>query len=107
MKDTIPEWLAGLYNSIGGLLVVILSELYINRQCCNERSDFKVNNTRWCLNVTNGSFLYLLGAACTMLISEIGKHSIGRLRPHFIAVCKPDWNLITCFESIIIISWFF
>ena len=36
-----------------------------------------------------------------MLISEIGKHSIGRLRPHFIAVCKPDWNLITCFESII------
>jgi len=41
-----------------------------------------------------------LGAISTLLITEVGKHTIGRLRPHFIDVCKPNWDQIRCFEDI-------
>lgn len=35
-----------------------------------------------------GAFLF--GAAVTQLTTDIAKYSLGRLRPHFLTVCKPD-----------------
>lgn len=99
--DTVPLWLAGAYGAGTALLVVILAELYINRQCCQAaEEEYKLRQTRWVLNTLNGCLLYSLGAMCTLLITEIGKRSIGRLRPHFIDVCKPNWDNITCFTQI-------
>ncbi|KAM6902363.1 phospholipid phosphatase 1 isoform 1-T1 [Xenentodon cancila] len=43
---------------------------------------------------TVGTFLF--GAAMSQSLTDIAKYSIGRLRPHFLHVCKPDWNLINC-----------
>jgi len=65
-----------------------------------DESEFSIRQTKWILNTINGVLLYALGAVCTMLITEIGKRSIGRLRPHFIDVCKPDWEKIDCFTKI-------
>ncbi|KRX96370.1 Lipid phosphate phosphohydrolase 1 [Trichinella pseudospiralis] len=39
---------------------------------------------------------FLLGAAATQTITDIGKYSIGRLRPHFLAICQPDIDLNSC-----------
>ncbi|XP_003378694.1 lipid phosphate phosphohydrolase 1 [Trichinella spiralis] len=39
---------------------------------------------------------FLLGAAATQTITDIGKYSIGRLRPHFLAICQPDIDLKSC-----------
>lgn len=33
--------------------------------------------------------IFLFGAACSQLTTDIGKYSIGRFRPHFISVCQP------------------
>uniref|UniRef100_A0A8C7MEI6 Phospholipid phosphatase 1 n=1 Tax=Oncorhynchus kisutch TaxID=8019 RepID=A0A8C7MEI6_ONCKI len=41
-----------------------------------------------------GSFLF--GAAASQSLTDIAKYSIGRLRPHFLAVCKPMWDRINC-----------
>ncbi|XP_061732582.1 phospholipid phosphatase 1 isoform X1 [Nerophis ophidion] len=41
-----------------------------------------------------GTFLF--GAAMSQSLTDIAKYSIGRLRPHFLDVCKPDWNNINC-----------
>lgn len=41
-----------------------------------------------------GTFLF--GAAMSQSLTDIAKYSIGRLRPHFLDVCKPDWKLINC-----------
>nr|XP_057920979.1 phospholipid phosphatase 1 isoform X1 [Doryrhamphus excisus] len=41
-----------------------------------------------------GTFLF--GAAMSQSLTDIAKYSIGRLRPHFLDVCKPDWKLISC-----------
>ncbi|CAJ1070769.1 phospholipid phosphatase 1 isoform X2 [Xyrichtys novacula] len=41
-----------------------------------------------------GTFLF--GAAMSQSLTDIAKYSIGRLRPHFLDVCKPDWKQINC-----------
>lgn len=41
-----------------------------------------------------GTFLF--GAAMSQSLTDIAKYSIGRLRPHFLDVCKPDWGSINC-----------
>jgi phosphatidate phosphatase len=33
--------------------------------------------------------IFLFGAACSQLTTDIGKYTIGRFRPHFISVCQP------------------
>ncbi|XP_061527938.1 phospholipid phosphatase 1-like [Phyllopteryx taeniolatus] len=39
---------------------------------------------------------YLFGAAASQSLTDIAKYSVGRLRPHFLAVCKPQWDRINC-----------
>ncbi|XP_057300186.1 phospholipid phosphatase 1-like [Hydractinia symbiolongicarpus] len=43
--------------------------------------------------------IYLFGAGVTMFITDVGKYTVGRLRPHFYAVCKPDWKKLNCTDS--------
>ena len=47
-------------------------------------------------NVVIVSLIYMLGMGITMFITDIGKYSVGRLRPHFLDVCKPDWATLNC-----------
>jgi len=39
---------------------------------------------------------YLFGTAATQCLTDITKYNVGRLRPHFFAVCNPDFQNITC-----------
>ncbi|XP_059478551.1 putative phosphatidate phosphatase [Neocloeon triangulifer] len=34
--------------------------------------------------------IFLFGAACSQLTTDIAKYTIGRLRPHFFDICQPD-----------------
>ncbi|KAM7368848.1 hypothetical protein PAMP_013153 [Pampus punctatissimus] len=47
-----------------------------------------------CVYKAVGTFLF--GAAMSQSLTDIAKYSIGRLRPHFLDVCKPDWKMINC-----------
>ncbi|CAG5867768.1 unnamed protein product [Menidia menidia] len=47
-----------------------------------------------CLYKAVGTFLF--GAAMSQSLTDIAKYSIGRLRPHFLDVCRPDWKSISC-----------
>lgn len=43
------------------------------------------------------AYLYLLnGMALTVLLATSAHSLVGRLRPHFLDVCRPDWNEIGC-----------
>ncbi|XP_036062798.1 phospholipid phosphatase 1 isoform X3 [Onychomys torridus] len=46
-----------------------------------------------------GAFLF--GAAASQSLTDIAKYSIGRLRPHFLAVCDLDWSQINCSDGYI------
>jgi len=54
------------------------------------------------------SFLVMIGLF-NVMITEIGKFSIGRLRPHFLTLCKPNLDNGTCrddlgYEKYVVIS---
>uniref|UniRef100_A0A4W4F4Z3 Phosphatidic acid phosphatase type 2/haloperoxidase domain-containing protein n=1 Tax=Electrophorus electricus TaxID=8005 RepID=A0A4W4F4Z3_ELEEL len=44
-----------------------------------------------CIYKAVGSFVF--GAAVSQSLTDIAKHTIGRLRPHFLTICKPNWSL--------------
>ena len=92
--------LCGLYSAIAGIFAVLISELYLARPCCKPEEKFDACQNRFILNTIHGALLYSLGAISTLLITEVGKHTVGRLRPHFITVCKPDWTSVECFHDI-------
>lgn len=50
----------------------------------------------WIINVTCFLLLCIYGVSITMFVTDIGKYTIGRLRPHFLDACKPDWSRINC-----------
>lgn len=39
---------------------------------------------------------FVFGAVVEHLTTDVGKYSIGRLRPHFLSVCKPDSTKYNC-----------
>ncbi|KAL3841515.1 hypothetical protein ACJMK2_019649 [Sinanodonta woodiana] len=39
---------------------------------------------------------FLFGAVVEQLTTDIGKYSVGRLRPHFFSVCQLEWTTISC-----------
>ncbi|XP_029920731.1 phospholipid phosphatase 1 isoform X1 [Myripristis murdjan] len=65
--------------------------VYLNR--IKSKSSF-CNNYVACVYKAVGTFLF--GAAMSQSLTDIAKYSIGRLRPHFLDVCKPDWSHINC-----------
>ncbi|XP_028339866.1 phospholipid phosphatase 3 isoform X3 [Physeter macrocephalus] len=44
---------------------------------------------------------FLFGCAVSQSFTDIAKVSIGRLRPHFLSVCNPDFSQINCSEGYI------
>lgn len=62
----------------------------------------KKKTNRWRtfgLCVFHSLSLFSLGISITLLLTEIGKRWVGRLRPHFIAVCQPDLTRLNCTTS--------
>ena len=40
----------------------------------------------------------ITGLFCCILLTDVAKYSVGRLRPHFLTLCNPDYNNI-CFNE--------
>ena len=43
---------------------------------------------------------YALGAVSCLLFTEIAKYTIGRLRPHFLTICAPEYTAELCKVSL-------
>lgn len=59
----------------------------------NEQSRYSLwgtNIPNWVYSSYNNLLWFLFGAACSQLTTDIGKYTIGRLRPHFMDICKPN-----------------
>ena len=91
------------------LVVVVITEIYVNHQrkldrtlngpestsvsFCSSKIPPVIVAIVWviCAN--------LYGAAMNQFITDVGKYMIGRLRPHFLDVCKPDWSKFNCTDA--------
>jgi phosphatidate phosphatase len=54
------------------------------------RTLFGRNIHPWVWNCYKVIGVFGFGMACSQLTTDIAKYTIGRLRPHFFAVCVPD-----------------
>ncbi|XP_060752466.1 phospholipid phosphatase 1 isoform X2 [Tachysurus vachellii] len=88
------------YELLGGVMIPVTLLTMIIGECVSvylklikSKSSFSSSYVS-CLYKAIGTFVF--GAAMSQSLTDIGKYSIGRLRPHFLAVCKPDWNTINC-----------
>lgn len=93
-EDTISYELLGGIMIPFTLIVMIIGEcLSVHYKRLQSNSSVR-NNYVACLYKAIGTFLF--GAAMSQSLTDIGKYSIGRLRPHFLDVCKPNWAEINC-----------
>ncbi|XP_054367999.1 phospholipid phosphatase 1 isoform X1 [Mirounga angustirostris] len=93
-EDTIPYALLGGIIIPFSIIVMIIGEalsVYYNLLHSNS---FIRNNYIATIYKAIGTFLF--GAAASQSLTDIAKYSIGRLRPHFLDVCDPDWSKINC-----------
>lgn len=65
--------------------------VYYNRLHSNS---FVRNN--YIATIYKGIGTFIFGAAISQSLTDIAKYSVGRLRPHFVAICNPDWRQVNC-----------
>ncbi|XP_027719226.1 phospholipid phosphatase 1 isoform X2 [Vombatus ursinus] len=98
-EDTISYELLGGIMIPFSIIIMILGEalsVYYNLLHSNS---FVRNNYIATIYKAIGTFLF--GAAASQSLTDIAKYSIGRLRPHFLAVCDPDWTKFNCSDGYI------
>lgn len=99
-EDTISyELLAAIVIPLS-IIIIILGEalsVYFNRVQSN---GFIRNQYVATLYKAIGTFIF--GAAASQSLTDIAKFTIGRLRPHFLDVCKPNWSKINCSAGYIV-----
>lgn len=97
--DTIPFWAVGIFGALGPLVFILAIELINARVLPFQHREGLSNKERWrkyFICVFHAISLFVLGISLVLCLTEIGKRWVGRLRPHFIDVCKPDWSKVKC-----------
>nr|XP_006139611.1 phospholipid phosphatase 1 [Pelodiscus sinensis] len=73
--------------------IIVGETLSVYYNCLHSNS-FVRNNYIATIYKAIGTFIF--GAAASQSLTDIAKYSIGRLRPHFLSVCQPDWAQVNC-----------
>uniref|UniRef100_A0A8C4KGW2 Phospholipid phosphatase 1 n=1 Tax=Dromaius novaehollandiae TaxID=8790 RepID=A0A8C4KGW2_DRONO len=93
-EDTISyKLLAGIIVPFSIIVIILGETLSVSYNHLHSNS-FVRNNYVATIYKAIGTFIF--GAAASQSLTDIAKYSIGRLRPHFLAVCQPDWARINC-----------
>ncbi|XP_076463267.1 phospholipid phosphatase 1-like isoform X2 [Babylonia areolata] len=91
-KDTVPIWSVAVVGLGLTIVSILLVECLPQSECCCELVPREIGKVpkSWLHASYRTILVFLFGAAVTQLLTEIGKVSIGRLRPHFLDACKPQ-----------------
>ncbi|XP_060598491.1 putative phosphatidate phosphatase [Ruditapes philippinarum] len=93
--------LYGIGFALGSVLIGVVEYIWIygvKERDPQQTVDIKKYGKHWILirDIYLSLVPYIFGAALEHIISNIGKYSIGRLRPHFFDVCKVDFSKVNC-----------
>ncbi|CAG5129132.1 unnamed protein product, partial [Candidula unifasciata] len=98
LEDTISVSLAACIGIFLPLVVIILLEFLLRKK--GRGYTVSINKTvgkaSWIYGTYNTIIVFVFGVAVTQFLTEVGKNSIGRLRPHFLTLCNPDWKKVNC-----------
>ncbi|KAG5281290.1 hypothetical protein AALO_G00069520 [Alosa alosa] len=88
------------YQLLAGIMVPLTIIVIVSGECLSiylgpikSKQSFG-NSYGPCVYKAVATFLF--GAAISQSLTDIAKYTVGRLRPHFLAVCKPLWNTVDC-----------
>ncbi|CAF1425527.1 unnamed protein product [Adineta steineri] len=102
--DTIPMWLLGVYGGVGPVIIFCIVEIWVVRPFhCGRgpsKNSLKQRQVDYLKTIFQSIFLFILGIAICFLITEVGKRTIGRLRPYYLSICNPVWSNIQCTQTI-------
>lgn len=85
-SSTIPSWLLYLVG-LGMPIIIIIVDYAMN---------IKPFDLKECVGKAYPIIIgYLFGAAAGHLIVDVCKYTVGRLRPHFFALCQPHYEDLT------------
>lgn len=95
--DTISHWTMAaviipsciIIITVGEAIMVRLKHLY-------SKSEF--NNYVAALYKVVGTFMF--GAFVSQSLTDIAKYTVGRLRPSFLALCKPNMSMVDCSQYV-------
>ncbi|CAF3707388.1 unnamed protein product [Rotaria sp. Silwood1] len=103
-QDTIPMWLLAIYGGLGPIIIFCCVELWVVRpfHCGRGRGghSLKQRQIDYVKLIFHTVFLFILGIAVCFLITEVGKRTIGRLRPYYLTVCNPIWTNLNCTKTV-------
>lgn len=101
--NTVTPVVLGVIIAVPPIAVLSLGEYarQHNRGRLNEsRTILGLSMPLWISNCLQQFIYFVFGLLLTFDATEVGKYTIGRLRPHFMAVCQPQFNDgSTCSDS--------
>ncbi|XP_029473852.1 phospholipid phosphatase 3 [Rhinatrema bivittatum] len=92
--ETINDAVLCAVGILIAILAIIIGEFYRIRFMKEKSHSFIRNPYVSALYKQIGCFAF--GCAISQSFTDIAKVSVGRLRPHFMAVCNPDFSNINC-----------
>lgn len=92
--DTISDGVLSAAGILIAVLSIIIGECY--RICYLKESSRSFINNLYVSTLYKQVGVFIFGCAISQSFTDIAKVSVGRMRPHFLAVCKPDFTTINC-----------
>ncbi|XP_071217567.1 phospholipid phosphatase 3-like isoform X1 [Salvelinus alpinus] len=92
--DTISDAVLSAAGILITILSIVIGESYRIHYLNEGSKSFVGNPYISALYKQVGVFIF--GCAVSQSFTDIAKVSVGRMRPHFLDVCKPDWSTINC-----------
>uniref|UniRef100_A0A1A9WD98 Phosphatidic acid phosphatase type 2/haloperoxidase domain-containing protein n=1 Tax=Glossina brevipalpis TaxID=37001 RepID=A0A1A9WD98_9MUSC len=92
-SNTVTPTVLGVIIGLPPLLIIISSEyirLHYKGNANDMRSLWGLIVPLWLINCLKQLVYFSFGLLLTIDATEIGKYTIGRIRPHFIAICQPQ-----------------
>lgn len=91
--STVTNWMLYIIGIAVPIVVIIGTELvraHVKKSNAQPLKVYNVTIHYWIVEAYKSIGMFGFGAACSQLLTDVGKYTIGRLRPHFLEVCKPN-----------------
>lgn len=104
--DTVTTLVITLVGLLVPIAVIVITELvrhFYASKVSSVPSPYRITSTHSVPHVVVCCYkfigIFLFGCAISQSITDISKFTIGRLRPHFLDICKPDPTKFTCTDQ--------
>ncbi|XP_045180027.2 phospholipid phosphatase 1-like [Mercenaria mercenaria] len=102
--DTVSDTMVAVIFVVVPIIIMIITEtVHIVSIKSRQEKGSKVLVQKFSAKFYRTVGAFLFATLCTMFLTETMKLFGGRLRPHFVSLCKPDFSKLNCSQGYIMI----